>query len=277
MRCAATTLAALLLSACAAFAPQATPAIDFHVLQGSDVILLGEQHDGPEQETIQAQVITHLAQQGRLQALVLEMAVHPNTTQGLPPEANEAQVRSALHWTETAWPWTRYRAPVMAAVRAGVPVLGGNLPRHDMAAYMSRPSTLEQTHPAAWARLQVLVRSGHCDLLPEGQIPGMTRIQIAKDERMAQTLLRAASVAPAGKSVVLIAGAVHTNNRLGVPLHLPQRVRVRSVALQPQGNAAEAAGDFDVVWLTPAAPQTDHCASLRQQWSNAPRRSNTPR
>src|SRR3989344_3795515 len=67
----------------------------------TDVLLLGEQHDAPEHQPLQR-------------------------------DATDAQAQAALQWNDAAWPWKAYGPVVMAAVAAGVPVLGGNLPRAQM-------------------------------------------------------------------------------------------------------------------------------------------------
>ncbi|CAA9392917.1 MAG: hypothetical protein AVDCRST_MAG51-450, partial [uncultured Ramlibacter sp.] len=52
-----------------------------------------------------------------------------------------------------------------------------------------------------------------------------------------------------GKTVVLLAGAGHVAERLGVPRHLPAGVRMQSIR-----HPAD-----------PGAPAKDYCAELRQQ------------
>ena len=64
--------------------------------------------------------------------LLVEMAEEGRDTSGLDAAASESQVRAALNWDETAWPWSAHGPVVMAAVRAGVPVAGANLPRARM-------------------------------------------------------------------------------------------------------------------------------------------------
>ncbi|MBN8495142.1 MAG: ChaN family lipoprotein, partial [Burkholderiales bacterium] len=93
----------------------------------AELLMFGEMHDQPDQQRQVAEAVQQLAGAGRLAAVVLEMAEVPHTTAGLPREATEPQVREALRWQ--GWPWDAYAAVVMNAVRAGVPVLGGNLPR----------------------------------------------------------------------------------------------------------------------------------------------------
>ena len=123
--------AALLLAACAALpAPALTPPQQARLagLLPADALLLGEQHDAPGHHLLERQVVAWLAARGQLAALALEMAEQGHGTAGLPPDASQAQVRAALAWNDDAWPWRDYGPAIMAAVRAGVPVLGANLP-----------------------------------------------------------------------------------------------------------------------------------------------------
>ncbi len=60
------------------------------------------------------------------------MAEEGSSTAHLDRTATEAQVQTALSWNDKGWPWSAYGPAVMAAVRAGVPVLGANLPRARM-------------------------------------------------------------------------------------------------------------------------------------------------
>lgn len=231
-------VAALVLLAGCAAAPAAPE------LSGVDALLIGEQHDAPGHPSQHERWVATLAQRGALAAVTLEMADRGTTTAGLPAAATEEQVQQALRWNAQGWPWPRYRPAVMAAVRAGVPVLGANLPRGEQRQAMQDPA-LDQLLPGpALKAQQQAVRLGHCELLPETQIRPMTRVQIARDRAMAQTI--ASAVAP-GKTVVLLAGSGHVEPDLGVPQHLPATVRVRALPL-----AKEETGK-------------DYCAELRKQ------------
>ena len=228
----------------------------------ADVLLLGEQHDAVAHQRVQQGLVATLAGRGQLAALALEMADSGTSTAGLPSDASPEQVRTSLKWDDTAWPWTAYGPVVMSAQRAGVPVLGANLPRGDMRASMA-DSQLDLRLPApAFKAQQQLIRQGHCDLLPEGQITPMTRIQIARDRRMADTLAKAVRL---GKVVVLISGSVHADKQLGVPQHLPAGLQVKSVRLLAGGKSLPGES-FDSVWTTEALPDKDYCAGLREQF-----------
>ena len=212
-------------------------------LQAVDVLLLGEQHDAPSHQQRHRETIEVLAGQKRLAALVLEMAQAGASTKGLSPQAEESAVRAALQWDEKAWPWPTYAPAVMAAVRADVPVLGADLPRSQMRSVMSQQQLDAALPPAALLAQQTAIREGHCGLLPETQIAPMTRIQIARDQSMARTV--AAASVP-GRTVLLLAGAGHVDETLGVPQHLPLSLRSRSLRWPAQ------------------PPQKDYCAELRE-------------
>ena len=228
-----------------------------------DVLLLGEQHDAAEHQQIHAQVIALLAQRGVLAALALEMADAGASTAKLRPSSTEQQVKTALKWDNNSWPWAAYGPAVMTAVRAGVLVVGANLPRQFLRASMANTLLDGQLPGPALKAQQQLIRTGHCNLLPESQITPMTRIQIARDMKMADTLK---DVALPGKVVVLLAGSGHTDRQLGVPQHLPAKLKVSAVRLRAgDAAAADKADAFDAVWATPALPETDYCAAFKAQ------------
>ncbi|MCJ0764659.1 ChaN family lipoprotein [Variovorax terrae] len=257
-------LPAMLLAACAGPGP-AGPALATRLdaLLPADALLLGEQHDAEDHHRLERDSTALLAERGVLAALVLEMADQGGSTAGLPRDAGEARVRDALHWDERAWPWRSYGPAVMAAVRAGVPVLGANLPRSRLREAMADAALDQQLPGPALKAQQQAIRAGHCGLLPESQITPMTRIQIARDRSMAQTLQQAAVP---GRTVLLIAGAGHVDRSLGVARHLPPDFKAKAVKVQAGGSldAMKNGADFDSVWATPPVPPLDHCAELER-------------
>lgn len=226
--------------------------------------LLGELHDQRDHQRQAAQIVSELSSQGRLQALVLEMAERGRHTGGLPRDAGEAQVREALAWHEPGWPWGAYGPVVMAAVRAGVPVHGGNLPRAELRAAMGQAHWDDTVPAPARERLVAAVREGHCGLVPEAQLPAMARMQIARDDSLASTLVTLGRKAPPDAVVLLLTGAVHASRATGVPLHLTRLapgLAVRATAFVPEG--ATAPEGFDEGRPARAEPSRDHCAELR--------------
>lgn len=242
-------------------------------LPPADALLLGEQHDVPAHRTLQLAAVQHLASTRRLAALLLEMADAGRGTAGLGLHASEAQARAALDWRDDAWPWADYGPVVMAAVGAGVPVLGANLPRDRMKEATESIALDNHLTPTSWQKLLKNLREGHCGLLPERQIVPMARVQVARDAAMAAALRAAAQP---GRTVLLIAGNEHVRRSGGVPSHLPPQVSSVSVVFGvAPGSGTLAAGgidrsegsetaDADAVWRTSAPPAADPCESLRR-------------
>ncbi|MES2685852.1 MAG: ChaN family lipoprotein, partial [Pseudomonadota bacterium] len=195
----------------------------------ADVVLLGEQHDAAEHQHIHQHVVARLAVDGKLGALALEMADAGRSTAALKSNSTQLQVQEALGWNSKSWPWAAYGPAVMVAVKAGVPVLGANLPAAQMRSAMADTQLDTRLPGPALKAQQQLMRSGHCELLPESQISPMTRIQVARDISMARTIQQAALP---GKTVVLLAGSVHVNRELGVPQHLPDGLSIKAVLLR---------------------------------------------
>lgn len=270
---AALSLALLGAAGCATPAPLgADGQARLATLLPADVLLLGEQHDAPAHQQLQRQAVQWLAARGELAALALEMAEQGRSTAGLPRDASEADVQHALAWRDAGWPWKTYRPVVMAAVRAGVPVLGANLPAARQREAMRDAALDARLPPAALAEQQQRVRDGHCGLLPESQIGPMTRVQIARDIAMADTVRAARQP---GRTVLLVAGNGHVHRALGVPLHLPPDLTTK--VLSAQSGQAQAAIDSevtdtlpahtsgaDLLWPTPPVPPRDYCAELRR-------------
>ena len=256
--CAGAVLA--LLQGCTALPGTGMPQrID--ALLPADIILIGEQHDAPDHQALQQAAVTELARRGSLAALAIEMAEQGRSTAGLSATASETQVRAALAWAEAGWPWDRYGPAVMAAVRAGVPVLGANLPRSAMRTAMGTESWDRHLAPQALDQQRDDIRTGHCGLLPAAQIAPMARIQIARDAAMAATLVAGVQ---RGKTVLLIAGAGHVVRETGVPMHLPAGLETRVVLEVAGGEVASRRSLVDHVWRTSAMPFKDHCAGLQR-------------
>jgi uncharacterized iron-regulated protein len=225
--------------------------------QAQTAWLFGEQHDQPDHQRQAAAVVQALAADGRLHAVVLEMAAR-----GLPRDASETQVRDALQWSES-WPWVRYREVVMNGVRAGVPVLGGNLPREQLRPAMGESRWDTLVPEDARQKLLSAVREGHCNLLPESQLAPMVRMQIARDRSLAQALADAGRDAKEGQVLVMLSGSAHASRETGVPLHLgavQPSLEARSIAF-----GAQARPGFDETRSASVEATRDHCADLAKQ------------
>ncbi len=271
------TLCIFILTGCASPEPPATPITDValrvQALPPLDALLLGEQHDNPDHQRIHREVIEALAVRGALGAVVIEMAVQGGSTLALDASAPEDAARAALRWDDQAWPWAPYAPVIMAAVRAGVVVIGSNLPREQMRDAMRQADLDTRLSGPALKAQQQLIRSGHCDLLPERQVSPMTRIQIARDLAMANAVAHVVTDARVrGKTVLLLAGSGHVDSALGVPRHFPPELTSKSVLLgaAPAASNAGKTPGFDLVWPTASAPAKDYCAGLKTRLEGAP-------
>jgi len=234
-------------------------------------LILGEQHDADSHQVLETATVRALATRGTLGALVLEMAEHGRDTTTLSANADEAAVQEALAWHEAGWPWARYGPVVMAAVRAGVPVYGGNLPRSEHRAVMADAAWDERLPPERLQALKQLIGTAHCGLLPPSQWGPMARIHIARDDRMAEALWTLRS---AQRTVLLVTGVQHARRTQGVPVHLLRRHQAQPkgdlVVVELRASAAPRHAvdvpypDADAVWLTPPTAPVDYCAALRR-------------
>ena len=270
-RLAGLAAAAWLAAALAGCASSSAPARDWtqQLQRWSDapIVLLGEQHDAVAHQAWQQATVEQLAKQERLAALVIEMAPRTGSTASLARDASEDAVQQALQWQDAAWPWPRYRGVVMAAVRAGVPVLGGNLPRADMKQAMRNENLDTHLPPEGWQRQLDAIREGHCGLLPDTQLAPMARIQLARDASMAE--VARAAVKP-GKTVLLVAGRGHVLRGVGIPTWLPEAAGAKVAVAQAGETSVAQASDVDWLQKTDALPAKDHCAELREKFRNPP-------
>ena len=241
------------------------------------ILLLGEQHDAPEHQQWEHATVQWLAARHQLAAVALEMAHAGHDTRHLPIDATPEQVQNALDWRSAGWPWEPYAATVMTAVRAGIPVIGGNLPRSEMRAIMGQPQWDQHLPDIAWQRQRRAIDTGHCGLLPETQLTPMARVQLAKDARMAEA---AAAHMVNGKTVVLIAGRGHVLRSLGIPTWLPAHLHIGVAVAEAHNSIPTPVADRNWLVQTPPLPPEDHCTQLRAQWrtpsTNAARIDSAP-
>lgn len=238
---------------------------------GTPAIFLGEQHDQASHHRWETATVRHLAAQGQLAALVIEMAPAGGSTRQLATSASDEAVKAALQWTQgggaDGWPWQDYGPVVMAAVQAGVPVLGGNLPRAQMKPVMGNARYDKHLPPEGWELQLDAIQQGHCGLLPESQFAPMARIQLARDESMAKVTESAVrELAQPGQTVLLVAGRGHVRSDIGVPTWLPADFK-QKVAIAQSDKAQTAINlTADKLLTLPGTVTPDPCTQLREQW-----------
>lgn len=262
-------LIAVALSGCTALQPTKYPEPEqINRLFPASIILLGEQHDAPDHQRIHRFMVDTLVARHALAAVAIEMATEGQSTEKLASDASEEAVQEALKWSQGTWSWSVYGPVVMAAVRAGVPVVGANLPRSLMRESMNDVGLDALLPGAALQTMQQNIRQGHCSLLPEPQVAPMTRIQIARDITMARTL---GKLIQPGKTVLFLAGSGHVDKTQGVALHLASNLKIKTVLMHgdPIANTDQYLNQFDEFWPTRPAPIVDHCGAFLAQRNKA--------
>lgn len=228
-------------------------------------VLIGEQHDNPDHHALQLWLLQALAERRATGAVLLEM-LNPDQ-QAAVERVQQADrlpedLPAALAW-QKGWDWSLYGDLLRWSLQQPAPLLAANLDRNEITEiYKTRPG-LEghlSTAKPLQARMTEQIKTSHCGLLPDSQLPAMLRVQQHRDRRMAERLL--AAPAPA----ILLAGNYHVRRDFGVPLHVAdlapeQRLQVLVLAEAGSSLPAEAA---DYIWYTAAQPSKDHCASLRK-------------
>ncbi|MFK0313862.1 ChaN family lipoprotein [Pseudomonas sp. NPDC090233] len=234
-------------------------------LAGVPRVLVGEKHDNPDHHALQLWLMRALQAERPQGSLLLEMLQPEQQPQ---VDALQAQAQlpedlpKALAWQE-GWDWQLYGPIVREALATHIPLLAANLSLSEMRQAYRQPTPLsgaQSNAPAVKAALLEHVRAGHCNLLPESQLPAMLAVQQQRDRRIAERLLAAPQPA------LLLTGAYHARKDLGVPLHLADlgaKGQSKVLLLAEVGEQVEA-GMADYVWYTAATPEQDYCAQLRK-------------
>ncbi|MDH0302499.1 MULTISPECIES: ChaN family lipoprotein [unclassified Pseudomonas] len=228
-------------------------------------VLVGEKHDNPDHHALQLWLLHALEARRPQGSLLLEM-LQPEQqplVDALKKDARlPADLPKALAWQE-GWDWKQYGPIVRDALAGPYPLLSANLsPGEVRQAYRQpvSPPGLRSNAQAVKKALLEQVRAGHCNLLPERQLPAMLAVQQQRDRRIAERLLGAAQPA------LLFTGSYHARKDIGVPLHLADlgaKGQSEVLLLAEVGEVVEA-GMADFVWYTAALPEQDYCAQLRK-------------
>ena len=252
--------------------------------------LLGEMHDNSEHHAIRARLITAIAEAGARPAVVFEQFDLDRDAALVAAQAagaNAEGLANAGRLDRKGWIWPMHKPLLETALRLGLPVRAGNVPREALRTDLQPAADRDATavgyarfRAARWtdtqaAALHAEIFEAHCGKLPESVVPRIVLAQRLRDAAMAQALVDDAT--PSG--AILIAGNGHVRADLGVPvyLHAPglpgADARSISVGLIEITPDDERAADFprkiiathpgfDYVWFTPPAPRDDPCAGI---------------
>ena len=265
----------------------------------SSFVLLGEKHDNPDHHRIQAWVIETLVSLGKRPALAFEM-IDRDSQEILERETAEDPIDldalgDALSWEESGWPdWAYYSILIEAALPADAPLYAAGWPRGELRqiakegfggldpALQKRLGLERDYDEATRDALHAEIMASHCDQLPESMTGPMVNITRLKDAFMAERLTHALDQ-PGSDVAVLIAGAGHVRNDLGVPWHLAAQAEtgeIMALAILEVNAEARTPEDytwlfqerglpFDYLWFTPRVDELDPCEAYAEQLRKA--------
>lgn len=245
----------------------------------ADLVVIGELHDDPAHQAMQAALIAAIG----APAAAFEMV--PRAVESAVADlraASDDAARAAARWDDYA-PW---HAPI-AALSPDAPVIGAGLARADLRGAMTGGAASvfsgdadafglsAPLSPALQATMETEQIEAHCNALPATMAPGMVEAQRLRDAAFAAALLRAHDV---GAPAVLVTGNGHARRDRGSPAYLQRAAPDLSLLVIGQINRA-AGGDwraaaadwqdgaapvFDIVILSDAPPgRGDPCAAFR--------------
>lgn len=230
-------------------------------IRNADRVLLGEQHDNDDHHRLQLWLLQRLHSERPQAGLLLEMltpAQQPLVDQAYATGSSSAALKEQLQWNP-GWPWELYGPVVRWALDEQVPLYAANLDRSEISELYRNPPPLSPRYSeVAVAELRETIARSHCGRIDEPQLGGMLGIQQQRDMRMAEAL--AAAPAPS----LLLAGNFHVRRDLGVPVHVEGEAPV-VIMLHEAGKPMPGPEQADYLWLTPAAPEQDHCAQRQSE------------
>lgn len=260
-------------------------------VRGARLVLLGEVHDNPDHHLLQARLVRAMTAPGRRPAIAFEMLdeTQQPALDALPEggKPNPDVVRDAVGWNQSGWPdFALYRPIFEAALDAGLPIVGANLPRSRIReasrkgmealppAVRGRIERQGPLAPAVLAEMRTEMADSHCGELPESMLEPLVLGQRARDAQMAERLAAAATK----DGAILITGSGHARRDRGVPSYLsPEELEAGPVLalafqevdpekLRPEEYEAAAREPrrVDYVVFTPGAAREDQCAKLRE-------------
>lgn len=240
------------------------------LVQGRDVVILGEVHDNPAHHETQARLTQAVAPK----ALVFEM-LSPDQAGLITGDlrADAATLAKELDWESSGWPdFAMYHQIMQAAPQAAI--YGAGVPRDAARAAFEAGIVasfgadapeygLDQPLPGDQQEARLaLQKAAHCDALPDDLLPKMVALQRLRDATLARTTLHA--LEETGGPVVVITGNGHARADWAVPAYLKERapdLNMVSIGQSEDGNDPD--GSFDAVIDAPGVDRPDPCEAFR--------------
>ncbi len=240
-------------------------------LATSDYVILGERHDNATHHAYQLEVLQALYQVGWLKQLSIEM-LRPGQQAGMDkayarklPFSDE--LRDTIGWDKN-WTWEYYGPIVAWAIANQVPVRSANMDRDELMQIYREKATpsREILNEAAIATIREQIRESHCGMADDTMLDAMTRIQQARDTRMAESLIQRE------QGVALLAGAFHARKDVGVPRYVHQlrpEAKLASVGFieVADGHLPDLkvkAQSYDIAWFTGTVERKTPCEMMKK-------------
>lgn len=254
-------------------------------VQGADYLLLGEVHDNAAGHALRLSWLDQLqARQPWALAMEqfdienrnsLEKALQEIRGSGkvVDVAAGARAVAENGGFNFKGWRWSLYEPVLVRVLQQGIPLYPANLSRKSLGAII-RGQQAPPPEPSQWsvaqrAALLKEVQEGHCNLMPESELPLLAAAQRARDLTMAEAMVRARR--DTGRPVILLAGNGHVRKDLAVPVWLHQLdpgAKIVSVAVLERGGKPEdrpTTEGFDAVYWVAREERPDPCEALRKR------------
>ncbi len=184
-------------------------------LSRADVVLVGEYHDNFSHHIAQYKIIKELQKKIKNASLVLEM-ISSDKQKALDNAKNidTKDVKSAIGWDDK-WKFHNYKDIINLTLNSSWYLKGGNLSKQEINTILQGAYPLKGTYSTTQEVRQKIanyINSTHN--IDKKYLNLYTQVQQYKDRRMADILVNANSFS------VLIAGNLHVNKTIGVPLHV---------------------------------------------------------
>ncbi len=244
----------------------------------ADYIILGETHDNPIHHKHQSDIIQHFLDRGIRPTVVLEML--DTNEQDKIEKFHSSKVKTAKEFntitgfSSKGWSFSDYQALLNTIAKGDLDILGGNLPAKytrkiikdgiqvapDEVQKLLRKFTLTEKQ---LLELNHEIMTGHCNALPETMLPGMVRVQQARDASLAASMLRSQT------PTILITGSGHAKKSRGVPAYLRamnNTAKIVSISFieDDSDTIHERVREFDYIWITRPVKRVDPCIAFKK-------------
>ncbi|MEM9102225.1 MAG: ChaN family lipoprotein [Pseudomonadota bacterium] len=232
-------------------------------------LILGELHDHSDHQKMEAIFINILARTGILGNVAMEQ-LRPDQQPLLNDWYGKGNFVTGtdLNWKPQAWDWNSYIMPLSYALNHSPKVLALDLSHQSIGEIYADKRVVQKSTQEHETLLAELINASHCQTERNRHTDAMVKVQLAKDQFMAQQLIDNTLV---DKINVMIAGLHHSRKDFGVPLWLEKNAKTNktvTIAFLPVTNSHDGKSYLpsryqerlaaDYIFFTPAKNQ--------QQW-----------